>query len=141
MGPVRSATSVAVLVACVLSGCGAEEKDPPRDATKAAFCDAIQSGVLGNQADEARALREYADRLSRTGTPKDIPADARAGFEQTIEEAREGEASELERGDDSGEAFDRAKSQTNHQLTGVEGMMAINQYVMRTCRGRFSGLE
>ncbi|MGN0064747.1 MAG: hypothetical protein ACI379_10935 [Nocardioides sp.] len=131
----------AVLLITVLSGCGEETPDPPRDATKAAFCEAIQSGVLAHERDEEQALREYADRLARTGTPSDIPSEARAGFEQTIEEAHEGEDSELERNEATGDEFDRAKRQTDHQLTGVEGMMAINQYVMRTCRGRFTAHE
>lgn len=130
----RTVGSVVLLAG--LAACGGGDVDPPRDATRKAFCDAIQSGATASQGqrDEAAALKAYADRLAETGTPPDIPAEARAGFEQTIDEAAKADDDGLGRGDELDSEADQAREMTDHELTGVEEMLAINNYVLRTCR-------
>ncbi|PVG82288.1 hypothetical protein DDE18_12385 [Nocardioides gansuensis] len=79
-----------VLVGGAAVGCGG---GAPTDATDEAFCDAYSSlfadaAELGD-ADDAtiiKRVKEWGAEMEKAGTPADIPDDARAGFEKTVEE-------------------------------------------------------
>ena len=73
---------LAVLVAAGLSGCG-DSSSSGRSASKADFCHSFDT--LGSRATPAHA----ADELSKVGTPSDIDAAARHGFELLVEHLRD----------------------------------------------------
>ena len=128
MGTTRLTTAAGLGLALALLGaCGSGGGEPPRDASTGAFCDAILGDSTGGGGQDA--WREYAEQLAEIGTPKDIPSEARAGFEQTIEDAEDAASGELDEGDD----LDAARAMTDQRLSGVGELMAINQYVLRTC--------
>ncbi|WP_460847577.1 hypothetical protein [Nocardioides ultimimeridianus] len=77
--------SAAALMALSLSACGGAS-GAPKDASQQSFCDAWKTsftaiqdnGSTGDQADQAHKV---ADQLKKVGTPSDMSADARKGFE------------------------------------------------------------
>lgn len=75
-------TAAGVLLITALSACSTPEgADAPADASKEDFCAAMTGIDLGGSA------RELSTKLAEAGTPKGIPAEARAGFEVMIDEA------------------------------------------------------
>lgn len=125
-----------------LTGCGAEGGDSaPGDATEEEFC-AAYAGLFSNFGSldpgdtEAgvRAFREWAAEMEQVGTPEDIPAEARDGFEVMVdsiqeidpdatEEDLERLGRELSEGDQqSGEAFVTYATETCPEaMTGMLG--------------------
>lgn len=88
----------ALLLTASLSACGGGGSGAPADASKEDFCDAYTSifdELFANADPEAteeeisaaaiRSLKDWAETLEETGTPEDIPDDAREGFELTLE--------------------------------------------------------
>jgi hypothetical protein len=82
----------------MLTSCGGGSSDakapsgPPSNASKTSFCGVFQDFMTEtqdmNQGDTkaaVAALKKVGDKLQDVGTPSDIPADARAGFEKTLE--------------------------------------------------------
>ena len=65
-----------VLMAGMLAGCG---DDAPDNASKKDFCDAFEA--VGNAGDDFDKGKERLQDLKDTGTPEDIPDDAREGFD------------------------------------------------------------
>lgn len=65
------------LVMAVLTGCG-----PPTDASVNDFCDVIDDFPTSFNQQE---MEDYLNSLKDTGTPEDIPDEARDGFELSIE--------------------------------------------------------
>jgi hypothetical protein len=66
-----------------LTACGGEDGSAaPKDATTKEFCKLLNDVDLSD-------AKSFVDDLVKTGTPKGIPADARAGFEVMIEKATE----------------------------------------------------
>ena len=92
-----------LLVVGLLAGCGdddgggADGADAPSDASVEAFCqpfvDMLQEvsaqGEDLSDADAVRLAKETADKLRETGTPADMPEDARRGFELVVEKLAE----------------------------------------------------
>lgn len=78
-----TASLALVLATATACGGGPEGADAPTDADKSEFCKVIQGIDLGGSADE------FADDLAEVGTPADIPAEAREGFEIMIDNASE----------------------------------------------------
>lgn len=76
--------AVAAVAALALTACGAgpDGAAAPKDAAVADFCEVVQEM-------DASDPDGFAENLARVGTPKGIPADARAGFEAMIENATE----------------------------------------------------
>ena len=92
-----------LLVAGLLAGCGedgaggADAADAPSDASVEEFCqpfvDMLQEvsaqGEDLSDEDAVRLAKETADKLRETGTPTDMPEDARRGFELVVEKLAE----------------------------------------------------
>lgn len=130
--PARVATLL--LLGAALTGCGgADASAAPQDATRADFCDAYASQVetlatLDPQKDADRAvagLQDWAEQGRDVGTPKDMPADARRGFETIVEEISaldpDATARDLERiGEDVGRRAER-------------DLAAFGEYAVATC--------
>ena len=87
---------VAVLLAVSAAGCGGDDdgesggdqhrgSDAPRNASVEDFCATFEETSLISGADAAK-------RLAETGTPADIPDDARRGFEYLIDHPEGGQA-------------------------------------------------
>lgn len=74
-----AALAAAVVVGPALVACA--EEGPPTDAAPENFCDAFR--VLAG-ADSGADFREFAQQLDRVGTPADITADGREGFEVVV---------------------------------------------------------
>lgn len=75
-----------VLGAC---GGGPDASSAPKNADVDTFCAAV--GDL-----DTSDVHEFVDTLMDLGTPKDIPADARAGFTVMVEKADQDEISEAD---------------------------------------------
>jgi len=79
------------LVLTGVAGCG--DDGPPTDASTADFCADFESfgedlDALGDDPDAADVLTSFkasADDMLDTGTPEDIPDDAREGWEITMD--------------------------------------------------------
>ncbi|MET3960896.1 archaellum component FlaG (FlaF/FlaG flagellin family) [Marmoricola sp. OAE513] len=82
--PTRGAAALASLVAAVLiAGCGGPDgSSAPKDASVKDFCKVV------NDLDTSDA-KGFAEDLAEVGTPKDIPAEARDGFEIMVDNAAE----------------------------------------------------
>ena len=78
-----------VLVVGVLTGCGGDASD---DASEKDFCDAFQK--LGESGDDFDKSKEAFKDLEDTGTPDDMPDDARDGFELIIDIADAADSTE-----------------------------------------------
>ena len=105
-----------VLMASVLAGCG----DAPEDASKKDFCDAFEKlGKSGNDFDKSKdAFKDLED----TGTPDDIPADARKGFELILDIA--------DKADSSKDAEKRVEDLSKDDQKKVE---AFSTYTVKKC--------
>lgn len=88
-----------LLVGVATSACGGGGGGAPTDASSKDFCatqsklfkdlmptDLSKPEVPSNQA-MAKAVKTWAADLEKVGTPKDISADARAGFEALVKQA------------------------------------------------------
>ena len=83
------------LVLTGVSGCG--DDGPPTDASATEFCDTLgsfaeEAGALGEDPDPADmvdVLKSAGDEMAETGTPEDMPDDARAGFELVLDAIEE----------------------------------------------------
>lgn len=80
-----------VLAAALLTGCGSDE--PPADASEDEFCDAystlyddMEVMASDDTGKMIEAMKEWSDAISESGTPEDIPAEAREGYELLVEE-------------------------------------------------------
>lgn len=119
-----------VLVAGSTAGCGG---GAPTDASTADFCGVFEDfyekvGELGADAENSdivKALKETGEDLEEVGTPEDMPDDARAGFELTVEtlsgldeDASEADLEELEK-----EFTDEETEQSD----------AFDEYLDKTC--------
>ncbi len=90
-----AAVGAPLLLAVSLTACGGGGSSAPDDTSKADFCKAYNDeGVLDGLDPEAKpedqakdltaALKDYYKNLEDVGTPKDIPDDAREGFEIAV---------------------------------------------------------
>lgn len=98
------ALGAAALMTVSLAACGGSDASgAPKDASKADFCDAWNSGDdafegIGDDdySGAADAMHKMADKLKDVGTPSDIPSDAREGFEVLVKAADNASASKME---------------------------------------------
>jgi hypothetical protein len=107
MRSVRSALVVACAV--VLAGCAGPAADAPQDASIEDFCAAKSWMVVegtdrffadGLPSDEELVplVHDWAAELARVGTPDNMSADARAGFEKLVARLEDMEADDVETG-------------------------------------------
>lgn len=145
--------SVVLLAGALVSACGGS--GAPTDASDKRFCQAqmsildelvpdmsdlsdLENVEMPSNDDMADAMHAWADRIEEVGTPEGIPEDARAGFETTVEQARDITAADFAKADEdpgfdpfggdlSGEAKDQAE--------------AFGDYVNDKCGDPFGGDE
>ena len=125
-----SAGAALLLVAGLGSACGG---GPPEDASEADFCRAYHSltedlADLAADASDARAvetMRAWGERLQESGTPEDIPEEARDGYELVVD-TLEGldEGTTQEELDQLGEDFSADEEKAGE---------AFATYVQETC--------
>jgi hypothetical protein len=122
-----------------VSACGGGS-GAPTDASEADFCDAFNAPMFGDLdlADTptseqlVKGAHAWADQLAEVGTPEGIPDDARAGFEETIEEVKDLDADEVDKSQDmtteelQAEADDMSEKEK-------ERAEALQTYVADTC--------
>ena len=133
---------VGLLLATTAVACGGSD-DAPTDASDKDFCEG-QSSLMqdlassGEKAPEpaelAELIQDWADEVEEIGTPEDIPEDARAGFETTIEQARDISAEDLE-ADNLDKLGEELSGDAEKQAE------AFNRYVGDTCGDIFSDLD
>lgn len=89
----KAALTIAGLALALTGVTGCGNDDPPAEASEEDFCanftefDKTLEG-FGDDPDVGavvKAMKAAADDMEETGTPEDMPDDARAGFEFTIE--------------------------------------------------------
>jgi hypothetical protein len=95
-----AAVSAPLLLALSLTACGGGASGAPDDASKEDFCEVVEfepefpENVDELSEDEqldliSDGLDEVLEKAKDTGTPEDIPEDAREGFELTLEKAED----------------------------------------------------
>ncbi len=109
------------LAAALLPGCG-----PPTDASINDFCDVVDDFPDSFNQQE---MEDYLDELKDTGTPEDIPDEAREGFELSIEllEEIDFDADDQEIVDDIQERQDDLSDDEE------EALQAFDEYQADTC--------
>lgn len=120
---------IAVVAVVVLGGGGGA----PDNASKEDFCDNQQelytdvaaAAVSGDDTAIAKAIRDYADDAEETGTPSDIPDDARRGFELQLERAQDV--------DDDATTEDLQKMDQDYSKEEQADGQAFNDYATQTC--------
>lgn len=133
---IRTAGAAAAL-ALVLAGCGG---DTPSDASAEEFCSAYTEGLgdaMGaidpeapedEQAEAAvEAFQEFADRMKEVGTPEDMSAEAREGFELSLDSIEGLSADDLQDED--------ALAELETELSGDDkaAAEALQAYVSDNC--------
>ena len=127
-----------LLVAGLLAGCGedgaggADAADAPSDASVEEFCqpfvDMLQEvsaqGEDLSDADAVQLAKETADKLRETGTPADMPEDARRGFELVVEKLAELPD------DATKDEVEKAQELTEEEQTYST---ALSQYIASNC--------
>lgn len=121
------------LLAVSLTACGGAA---PTDASVEDFCDAVSfenvdiSGVSEGDFDGiAESVAEWATKMTETGTPEDIPDDAREGFEVMVDQVADLDADTLE------SAFEADDDPIEDQLSDDdrEKFEAFEEYESETC--------
>ncbi len=146
------AGAATLLVALSLTACGddgdggdgggggdASGGDSPSDASVEDFCanyKEITEMEEGEGADaEAEALNQVGEKLAETGTPEDIPDDARNGFEVAVDVFTEVDGDKVD-------ALDKVESdpaaiakELGISETDVKDMQSFFTYTGTTCAG------
>lgn len=127
-----------LLVTLALSGCGG----PPADASEQDFCDAVTDLSWAEGLDEdssgediVDALQEWAATMEETGTPEDIPDDARDGFEITIDELNGLDPDDFENLEDVGSVEDGLADEDQEKVD------ALDAYKDETCEASGEGTD
>lgn len=134
-----AATAVLAVTAAALTACGGGSS-APADASESDFCDAyvsifdqtIEIGTDDFDA-QAKAMREWGDKLAEVGTPESISEDARKGFETSIDLIQDLDAKDLEKASD-------ADAESSDPLSGFDmsedeekQSEELGTYVQETC--------
>lgn len=141
----RSGLGIAAL-ALVLAGCGDDSSGAPTDASKDDFCrqyteasyEALE-GVDPEATEKERAqqivdaFKDWAKEMREVGTPEDMPDDARAAFEDGLEEIEDLDADDL----DQAEPEDL---QDELQGDDADEARALSEYVAEHCDFEVPGL-
>lgn len=125
--------ALALLAAATLTGCGSDAAGAPTDASEKDFCEASFSLYENmdltadpSDAEQAEALNDWGNAMAEAGTPEGISADARKGFEITVEAVQD--ISESDVSDDS--TADFLGEVSDDELKQVD---AYTSYVLETC--------
>jgi hypothetical protein len=138
-GAMKTFTTLASLsLVAVLSGCGGgggDAADAASDATREDYCSAFASQfeTLSTLAADDReaaveASRDWAEELQRSGTPEDMPQEARRGYEAFVDELA---------------ALDADSSMEELENVGQDEEEAVGAFVdysLRTCPEALSGM-
>lgn len=130
MKRVLSVAALALAGSATLVACGSSA---PTDASEDEFCSSIESafttiGEQGTEDDDEIDISDAIDELEETGTPEDIPDDARTGYENFLDALNEADGKTIEEAgdledptdDDDGEAFYTYYVETCGGATGAE---------------------
>ncbi len=125
-----AAVAATALLALSLSACGG----PPTDASKPAFCEVANDRSwaedLPADADGEQIVDgfvSWSEDLDEVGTPEGIPADARKGFEVTVDYLGDLDPDDFEDLGDAAEVTDDLSEDEQEQVD------AYNAYVAETC--------
>ena len=86
-----------VLVGGVATACGDDADDAPDDASKDDFCSVIEEAPTEEKPSQ-EDVDEWADKLKDTGTPDDIPDDARNGYEVLVDALEDVDVDDIDDG-------------------------------------------
>ena len=144
-------TSTVLVVGAVTSACGGGggaggDGGAPADAGKDEFCSTQTSlfeDLMGDMSEMpsneemATAVKDWAKKLETVGTPKGISDDARAGFEDLIEQARDIDAGDfdIDKLDELAQGGSGASEEAQEQAT------AFADYLTETCGNPLDDLE
>jgi len=105
-------------------GGGGGGDSAPKDASVEDFCTAMKG--FGDASAEESKVADHVDELKDTGTPSDMPEDARKGFEFIIDNAK--------KLDDLGDKLsDQAAFEDAFSADAVTKLLALFTYVGTTC--------
>jgi hypothetical protein len=147
-------TSAVLVLGALTSACGggdggsggASGGGAPTDATKDEFC-STQTGLfkelMGDMTEMptneqmATAVKDWAKKLEDVGTPEGISDDARAGFEDLIEQARDIDAADfsIDKLDELAKGGEGASKEVQKQAT------AFADYLTETCGNPLDDLQ
>jgi hypothetical protein len=125
------AAAALALAATALTACGGPS-DAPEDASTDDFCTAVVEFPRAEEGEDAPsqdAVDGYVDGLEETGTPEDMPDDARKGWEAWVDMMNEIDV------DDSEEDLEKEVE----ELADDDDVKAFQEYVGTTCSA--AGLE
>jgi ABC-type phosphate transport system substrate-binding protein len=140
-------TSTVLVVGAVTSACGGGSgSGAPTDASKDDFCKSytelftsmVGDGTSVPSNDEmAKAVKDWASALEETGTPSDISDDARAGFEDLIEQANDIDAEDfsIDKLEELAQGGNEASEEAKKQAT------AFATYLTDTCGNPLDNLD
>lgn len=132
-------SSLALLMGAALSACGG---GAPSDASTEEFCEAqgslfadidLGTSDLPSSEELARAFQDWGNELEDVGTPEDMSHDARAGWEDVVEEVK---------GVDAEDFSDENVQEQLEDLSDETGKQAeaFTEYVSKTCGGLMGDL-
>lgn len=133
---------VALLLAATAGACGGDDTQPT-DASTEEFCEGqgnlmkdltASAEEMPEPSEIAETIQSWADDVEKIGTPEDIPEDARAGFEATLEQARDISAEDLE-AENLGKLGEELSGEAQKQAE------AFNKYVGETCGDLLGDLD
>ncbi len=147
-------TTAALLVGVVTSACGGGgggggSDGAPSDASESDFC-ATQTSLLEDLVPDdltdpevptneemAEVVKDWGTRLEEVGTPEDIPADARKGFEAVVQQARDIDAADfsIEKLEELEQGGEDASAAVKQQAS------AFSDYLTATCGNPLDDLE
>ena len=141
-----TAASLALSVTVALTGCGSDGggTSAPEDASATEFCDAYNSlfeDLIGDMdveepkepsgEDVVQAVKRWADKLSESGTPQDMPDEARDGFELLVATADDLDP------DDFKDAEDLDKIESDFSEDEKAASTAFDEYAAGSCESPF----
>ena len=142
--PLAAAATVTMAVSLSACGGGGSASSAPEDASSEDFCDAYNSlfeDLIGDMDVEApeepsgeqvvEAVKRWAERLSDSGTPQDMPEEAREGFELLVATADELDADDFK----SAEDLDKIESQFSEDEKAAS--TAFDEYAAKSCESPF----
>jgi hypothetical protein len=143
-------TSTVLLVGAVTSACGGSGggSGAPTDASEKEFCDtqtSLFTDLMGDMENPeppsndamAKAVKDWAAKLEKIGTPEDIPDEARAGFESLVKQANDIDADDfsIDRLEELTEGGEEASKEAQAEAT------AFSDYLTKTCGDPLEGLN
>lgn len=142
-------TSAVLLVGAVTSACGGGGSGAPTDASEEGFCEAATSLVtdlipedlsnaeMPTEADMAQAVKDWGAELEEVGTPEDISDEARAGFEDIVQQAKDLDAADfsLDNLDELQAGGEDASAEVKEQAE------AFSTYLTDTCGNPMDDIE